>query len=249
MIRTVIVDDEAPARHRLRTLIGSDPNFEIVAECADGVQARSKILELKPDLVLLDIEMPELNGLSLLSGIADRPYTVYITAHAQHALDAFALHADDYLLKPYKDERLLEAIAYAASQIRAKGPTPPSREPSADLQSSPAITRGLLSIRVDGRQLLLRMHEIEWIEAERDYVRISVQKTTYLIRETMQGIQARLDPQRFVRIHRSTIVNVHAIREMEPCPTGECFVTLRDGRMFRMSRSHRQVLGPLLGIG
>ncbi len=248
MIETLIVDDEVPARHRLGTLLKSDPEIHVIRECADGASARSAILECKPDLVFLDIEMPELNGLGAIAGIDSRPHIIFVTAHSQYALDAFALHADDYLLKPYKNERLFEAVAYAKEQIRAKALISERQENVASPQESGALAKGLLPIKTDGRLVLLRMQEIEWIEAERDYIRIAAHKTNYLVRETMQGIHSKLDATRFLRIHRSTIVNLLFVRELEPLASGECFVTLRDGRQFTMSRGHRAVLGPLLGI-
>jgi len=247
MIKTILVDDEEPARNRLRSLLKSDPEIFIALECGDGASARQALLELKPDLAFLDIEMPEIDGLSAISGLTERPYTIFVTAHQQHALDAFALHADDYLLKPFKNARLLEAVSYAKEQIHARAVST-AQQVNLEDQRVSCAAKGILPIKVDGKIVLLKLEEIEWITAERDYVQIVAENTTYFVRETMQSIHSRLDPSCFLRIHRSTIINIQFVHEVRPFATGECFVLLRNGQEFTMSRSHRAVLGSLLGL-
>lgn len=238
--RTIVVDDEAPARARVLSVLQTDPELEIVAECSDGFSAISSIVDLSPDIVFLDIEMPELDGFGVLAEAGVEPAIVFCTAHQQYALKAFDIHAIDYVLKPYKRERLLEAVSLAKAKVRKNmQPETPAR---ADLR------RTLFPIKVDGKIVLLRFNEVEWIESERDYVRIAANRHTYLVRDTLTNVLSRLDPNRFIRIHRSTIVNLSFIAEIQPLAGAEHVALMRDGKQFVISRGYRSQLTQLLNL-
>jgi two-component system LytT family response regulator len=263
-IRTLIVDDEPAAREGIRVLLREDPEIEIVGECPDGDSAARAIRDDPPDLVLLDVQMPGRDGFELLREIGPErlPAVVFVTAYDQYALRAFEVHAVDYLLKPFDDERFRQAVSRAKQQIR-QGRIGDLRErllallhaaPGATVPGQPAPpaagTGGYLrrlAIRSAGRVTILGVKDIDWIEAEGDYVRVHVGKVWHLLRETMKRLEAQVDPERFVRIHRSTIVNVERIRELQPYSRGEYVVLLHDGTSLKLSRRYKDHLESVLG--
>ena len=247
-VRTLIVDDEALARERLLQLLGKEPQIEIVGECADGSEAVAAIEGKKPDLVFLDIQMPEMDGFAVLDAIdaEPMPVIVFVTAFDKYALKAFEVQALDYLLKPFDKERFASTLNRALEQVKLRAnPT----EPSADLADPAPAAKPVdrLSIKTDGRILLVKTADISWIQAAHNYVEIHEGQKTHLLRGTISAIETRLEPEKFVRISRSLIVNVDYIKELEPQFYGEYIVTLRDGARLTLSRRYRTKL-PQLGV-
>src|SRR5574341_1138155 len=223
-IRTIIVDDEPLARDSMRVLLGRDPEIEIVAECANGYEAIDAIAAHAPDLLFLDVQMPEMDGFAVLAQVdPDRmPVVVFVTAYDQHALRAFEVHALDYLLKSYSDERFEAALRRAKEHIRQKKVSEVSQrlialldnqkkgwdhaEMPTPIENSSYLMR--LVIKSAGRVFFLKTCEIDWIEAADYYVYLHVNGKSHLLRETMSHLEKQLDPKKFQRIHRSTIVNL-----------------------------------------
>jgi len=254
-IRTLIVDDELAAREGIRHLLAADPEIVVAGECANGRDAAAAIRDGAPDLVFLDVQMPELDGFEVLRevGVERAPAVVFVTAFDQYALRAFDVHAIDYLLKPFTDERFRQSLERAKQQVRhgrlgelsqklaaLLGPGEPSRA------ARPRYLDRLL-VKSGGKVTLLPVGEIDWIDAEGDYVRIHVGKTWHLLRETMKNLEGQLDPTRFVRIHRSTIVNLEKVKELQPFFRGEYVVVLHNGATLKLSRGYRENLEARLG--
>ncbi len=256
-IRTLIVDDEPLAREGVRVLLQQDPEVEVVGECASGREAVRAIEDLGPDLVFLDVQMPEIDGFDVLTRIdaARMPVVVFVTAYDQHALRAFEVHALDYLLKPFKDDRFRTALEHAKTQIRQQKVSEVSQRLVALLEqttgSTPAPSKDELYLRrlvvkTGGRVFFINVEKIDWIEAADYYVRLHVGGASHLLRETMSNLERQLDPQQFQRIHRSTIVQLDCIAALEPAYHGDYIVLLRDGTQLKMSRRHRQKVEALL---
>jgi two-component system, LytTR family, response regulator len=245
-ILAAIVDDEPLARARLRSLLAEDPEIEIVAECGDGAHAIALIEQFKPSLVFLDIEMPDGNGLQVLNSLCWLPVTIFVTAHRDYAVSAFEACAFDYLLKPFTRARFASVLARAKQQIAQNLSHAVLPEHVAQL-AAPGATADLLVVKAAGKLVFVRTAELRWIEAEKDYVRLHLARGTHFIRETMTSLQKRLDSSAFVRIHRSTIINIHAISEVTSLAGGDCNVLLRDGTELTMSRRYRGALDSLLG--
>ncbi|HYS00429.1 MAG TPA: LytTR family DNA-binding domain-containing protein [Gemmatimonadales bacterium] len=252
-IRTLIVDDEPAARDGIRQLLSGDPDILVAGECADGLEATAAIRATAPDLVFLDVQMPELDGFGVLRevGVESPPAFVFVTAYDQYALRAFEVHAIDYLLKPFTDERFRESLQRAKQQVRQGELVGLSRKLAALLDSYGAGARPQylerLVVKSGGKVTLLRVADIEWIDSEGDYVRIHVGKAWHLLRETMKNLETQLDPERFVRIHRSTIVNLERIKELQPFFRGEYVVVLQSGITLKLSRGYRDHLEARLG--
>lgn len=250
-IRALIVDDEPLAREAIRELLGRDPEIQVVAECGDGRQAVSAIQKLRPELVFLDIQMPDVDGFSVIEavGAARMPVTIFVTAYDRYALKAFDVNALDYVLKPFDEERFQKAVDRAKSQLKSDHREQMEQRLGALLRdvrpAQPFLDR--LVIKSSGRILFLRTPEIDWIQAEGNYLRLHVGKDSYLFRETMNNIERKLDGRRFVRIHRSTIVNVERIKELHPWHTGEYVVMMQSGKELTLSRGYRHQLDRLLG--
>jgi two-component system LytT family response regulator len=240
-IRTVIVDDEPPARTRLRSLLEDDPEIEIVAECDDGAQAIATIQQLKPALVFLDIEMPEGNGLEVLNSLHWLPTTVFVTAHRDYAASAFEACALDYLLKPFTRSRFANVLARAKEHI-ARNSRQEIPTEDASLHVATRAPANLLILKAAGKLVFIRTSELRWIQAEKDYARLHLRRGSHFIRETMANLEHRLDPFVFVRIHRSTIVNINEICEIAPLAGSDCNVLLRDGTELTLSRRYRASL-------
>lgn len=253
-IRTLIVDDEPLARRNLRVLLERDPQIEIIDECPNGREAVKAINSLSPDLIFLDIQMPELDGFDVLARVGPEQIQaiVFVTAFDQYALKAFEVHALDYLLKPFDDERFAYALHRAKSQIEARAINRISKRllsllEERENQRSENSTgdKGYLTrlmIKASGRVVLLKVGEIDYIEADGNYAKLHVGRKSHLLREKMHDLEERLDPAQFVRIHRSVIVNLDRIKELHPHFNGDYIVVLEDGRQLRLSRTRRENL-------
>jgi two-component system LytT family response regulator len=245
-IRTLIVDDEPLARQRLRTLLATAPDFEVIGECGDGAEAIAAISERAPELVFLDVQMPGLDGMAVIEELGPEraPAFIFVTAYDRYALQAFEVQALDYLLKPFDRERFTKALDRARAAVR--------REPTADNGTQlralieeivPARKyQDRVMIKSGNRVVFLKVEEIDWVEAAGNYLRLHVGRETHLLRETMSALEARLDPAKFLRIHRSTIVNIDRIQEFHPLFHGDYAVLLNDGTQLTLSRGYRQKL-------
>lgn len=252
-IRTLIVDDEPLARRNLRLLLEKDPQIEILDECRNGREAIKAINMLSPDLIFLDIQMPEMDAFEVLTRVGPERIQaiIFVTAFDQYALKAFDVHALDYLLKPFDDERFANALRRAKSQIEAREIDRLSKrllallderesERASSTRQRDYLTR--VMIKASGRVVLLKVDEIDFIEADGNYVKLHVGRKAHLLREKMHDLEGRLDPAKFVRIHRSVIVNLDRIKEMHPHFNGDYIVVLQDGRQLRLSRTRRENL-------
>lgn len=261
MIRTVIVDDELLAREGIRARLELERDIEVVGEAADGEEAIEVICTLRPDLVFVDVQMPGLSGFDVLDRVAGEhlPIVIFVTAYDQYALKAFEVHALDYLLKPINSKRLAEAVSRARHEMsrtdamvthgrilklldanrRVSGPKTGQRGVSAGPGD---LTR--MTVKDGDRWVLVEIGEVDWFEAARNYVRIHVGQKVFLTRSTLRALEEQLDRERFIRIHRSTIVNAARIREITPEWHGDFNVTLQDGTVLRMSRTYRRNLLP-----
>ena len=252
-IKTLIVDDEPLARRNLRLLLERDPQIEILGECRNGKEAVKAIETSRPDLIFLDIQMPEMDGFDVLESVGPElvQAIVFVTAFDQYALKAFEVHALDYLLKPYDDLRFTQALRRAKSQIESREINKVSKRLLALLEereSHKGLSTGTkqylnrVMLKLASRVILLRVDEIDWIEADGNYAKLHVGKKAHLLREKMQELESQLDPQRFVRIHRSIIVNLERIKELHPHFNGDYIVVLEDGIQLKLSRSRRENL-------
>jgi two-component system LytT family response regulator len=254
LIRAIIADDERLAREKLRILLGSEPEVQIVAECPNGRQTVSAIRSCQPDMLLLDIQMPDLDGFEVLNEISsgEMPQVIFTSAYDQYAIRAFEAHALDYLLKPFDRDRLHAAIARASVEIRKSQDQDLTNRVLALLSTVRSGKRlpqfdERVTIRTNGRVVFLNLEEIHWIEAAANYVRLNTGKDSYLFRETISRISERLNPSQFVRIHRSMIVNVAGIKELIPVNSGEYVVVLHSGKELSCSRGYRSNLQDLMG--
>ena len=264
-IRTVVVDDEPNAREGLLGLLAADEGIAVVGEARNGREAVSVIRHERPELLYLDIQMPELDGFGVLTELspADTPVVVFVTAYDVHALRAFEVHALDYLLKPFSDERFAESLGVAKHQVRqrragalgqqlasllqavaeptaalpASASSPPSEPAPASADGEPYLDR--LMVPTPKGTVFIRAEQIDWIEADDYYAKLHVNGRSYLVRETMQSLASRLDPRRFVRTHRSAIVNIDRIATLQPYFRGAHVLTLKDGTQVTLSRSRR----------
>jgi two-component system LytT family response regulator len=250
-IRALIVDDEPLARERILDLLAGDTEIEVVGECGDGLSAVAEIERHQPDLLFLDVQMPELDGFGVLEAIDETkaPVIIFVTAYDQYALRAFEVHALDYLLKPFDRERFDKALQRAKHQIAREGAGAVNQELVAllaDLKARPKPLERLV-IKSGGRVFFLRAEEIDWIEAAANYVKLHVGKESHLLRETINGLAAKLDPDKFLRIHRSTIINLERVKELQSWFHGDYVVILKDGTQLTSSRNFREQLHKLLG--
>lgn len=262
--RTVLLaDDEPLARRRLRALLARHAAYEVIGECEDGVEAVEQVLTLRPDLVFLDIHMPELDGVAVAEALAAEaerggavPVLVFVTAYDAHAVRAFDLNAVDYVLKPIDVERFDRALARAGERIAARRSSAASGDAPSDADAAlravlaelrPAAEYPARFVVRDAKGLyFVRADEIDRVDAEGNYVGLWVRGRRHLLRETMKGIEGKLDPARFVRVHRSAIVNVDRVRRLEPWAHGEYVITMEDGTKVTSSRTHGGRLQELL---
>jgi two-component system, LytTR family, response regulator len=257
-VRTIVVDDEPTARRGVRLLLERDPGVEIVGEAGTGVEAAALIEREKPDLAFLDVQMPGSDGFAALSRIppAAAPAVVFVTAYDEYALRAFEVNAVDYLLKPYDDARFAAALGRAKEEVRRRKTDQVNDRLSQllnYLQQTGAPAAGPAEMPADrillkssGEIFFLKAEEIDWIEAEGDYMKFHVGGRTHLMRETMARLESRLDPKRFIRIHRSTIVNLERLRKLSPSFGGEYAVVLQDGTKLKLSRGYHERIAALL---
>jgi two-component system, LytTR family, response regulator len=224
-VKAVIVDDEPLARKSIRLLLERDGEVEVAGECS-GIDAAALIARTRPDIMFLDVQMPEVDGFDLLQqvGVDAVPAVVFVTAYNDYAVRAFEVHGLDYLLKPFDDARFAQALARAKEQVRGRG-------------GSPYAQRFL--VRVREKFVVVNAADIDWIEAADYYVTLHAGGKSHLLRETMSALEKRLDPARFVRVHRSAIVNIDRVREIHPLFRGDCTLVLADGTQVKLSKSRR----------
>ena len=266
-IRVLIVDDEPLARRGVRARLAREGDIEVIGEVAGGREAVQAIKDLTPDLVFLDVQMPGIDGFGVVEAIGPdhMPVTIFVTAYNQHALRAFEVHALDYILKPIDNQRFAEALKRARLRLDERRSSALGRKLSAfmadvgagesaapagaaDSRSERFLERVL--VKSGGRVLVVPLEEVDWIEAAGDYIRLHVSDKVHLVRETIGAVEAQLDPQRFARIHRSTIINLERIRELHPYFNREYIVILKNGTKLKLSRTYRDHLqlrfgGPL----
>jgi two-component system LytT family response regulator len=250
-IKTIIVDDEPLACRRIQRLLRFDEEISIVAVCTNGEEAVRAISEHQPELLFLDIQMPGMDGFQVLSQIdmSNPPLILFVTAYDRYALQAFEVHAVDYLLKPFDRHRFEKSVTRAKEMIRQNRNDEISKTLEAirqEIQVRPQYLDRFV-IKSGGRIFFLKSQQIDWIEAQGKYVVIHTGKETHLLREGISSIEADLDPRKFVRIHRSTILNIDRIKELQPWFHGDCKVLLFDGTELMLSRYYRDRLDHLLG--
>ncbi len=250
-IRVLLVDDEPLARDMLREMLQSDPEAQVVGESCNGREALGAIQAQNPDLIFLDVQMPEMGGFELLSslGSGKMPYVIFVTAYDQYAVRAFEVQALDYLLKPFDQERFDLSWQRAKAQLRRDQNGGMDQRILTLLEELKAGKKHLerLVIKAGGRIYFLDTKDIDWIEAEGNYVSVHSARKAHLLRETISSLESQLDPKKFVRIHRSSIVRLDFIQELQPWFHGEYRVILHDGTQLTLSRNHREKLQEALG--
>jgi two-component system LytT family response regulator len=249
-LRALVVDDELLARTALMRLLKRERDISIIGQCGDGESAVDAIRQGRPDLVFLDVQMPEMDGFQVVEavGAEEMPVTIFVTAFDRYAIRAFDSNAVDYLLKPFAPDRLTRALARARERCLGRQDKDAAQRLFAlldtRLQSDYAQR---ITVAHNGRILFVPVAEIDWIEAEGNYARLHVSRKIYDVRETLQALMEKLDPREFIRIHRSTIVNMRRIREVQPWFQGSHIVVLQSGEELRMSRYQRDAVDRLLG--
>ncbi len=251
-IRVLIVDDEPLARKRIRRLLQADPEIDVAGECSDGKEALAAIARQSPDLVYLDVQMPGAGGFEVVDALpkdSAAPVIIFVTAYDQYAVRAFEVHAQDYLLKPFDRERFRSSLFQAKQQVARRQPGETSLRLAELLETmrSPRKYLRRLVVKNAGRILFLKTDEIDWIEAADNYVKLHTNGEVHLLRETMHSLEGQLDPERFLRIHRSSIVNVDRIHQLQPWFRGDYLVLLRDGTKLTLSRGYRDRVQNLVG--
>jgi two-component system LytT family response regulator len=249
-VRCLVIDDEPLGCERITAILKGTPDAQVVGTCANGSDAVEAIEQLAPDLLFLDVQMPELDGFGVLAALGPRemPEVIFVTAHDQYALKAFEVHAQDYLLKPFDPDRLLAAFRRAAERLRGR------RLAGIDARLQALVEqverdrprRARIPVRTDGRVRLLPVGEIDWLESSDNHVLIHTNGQVHSVRQTLQGLESSLSPAEFVRVHRSSMVNVARIKEIQPWFNGEYVVILRDGTQVRTSRGYRARLEALM---
>ena len=249
-INVLIVDDEKLSREKIRSFLETNPDFKIIDECGNGVQAIESILNQKVDLVLLDIQMPDLNGFGVIEelGASPLPHVIFITAHDEFAIKAFEVNAIDYLLKPFDKERFDRALERAKITIKNSVQLALTDKIDHLLESirekQPFVNRFV--IKSSGRIYFLKAEQIDWIESAGNYVIFHSGKDEHLYRETLKSLEQKLDPENFIRIHRSRIVNIDRIKELQPWSHGDYLIILQDGTDLLLSRNYKENLTNLV---
>jgi len=262
-IRVAIVDDERLARERLRQLLASEEDVAVVLECADGDRALTDIAAERPELVFLDVQMPGRDGFQVVEGLLATmdgalPLIVFVTAYDEHAVRAFEAQALDYLVKPFDDDRFAATLQRARKRLRQERLDAASGQLRALLEGAPEPATATvdddgqrldrIALKVRGRTKFVRAEAVDWVEADGVYARLHLGAESYLIRMAMHELERRLDPRRFVRIHRSTIVNLDRVREVQELFRGESELLLEDGTRLKLSRSRKAGLEKMLGM-
>jgi two-component system LytT family response regulator len=267
VLRVGIVDDERLARERLHALLVDDAGVQVALTCADGDTAVEQIVRERPDLVFLDVQMPGRDGFAVVEAVLAKlgdaaPFVIFVTAYDEHAIRAFDAQAVDYLVKPFDDDRFASAMQRARKRLRqerleaASGhlralldaiPAASDSEPATAAPESEAETLDRFALKVRDRTRFVRAETVDWIEADGVYARLHIARESYLIRIPMHDLERRLDARRFVRIHRSTIVNLDRVKEVQELFRGELALMLEDGTQLKLSRSRRAHLEKLLG--
>ena len=259
-VRTLIVDDEPLAREGLATQLAGDPEIEVIGSSSDGNSAVEAIRENRPDLVFLDVQMPKRDGFGVLAELApeERPVVIFATAYDEHAIRAFEVCAIDYLLKPYSDARFSSAVSRAKDEIRNRRASVLSLKVEQlldqvrELNGNSSAHRKVpeyadrIILKADGALHFIKTRDVIWIEAQGDFVKVQTQGKTQLVRETLQSMEQKLDPTKFLRIHRSFVVNLEHVRRVELALYGDYVVFVSDGSKLRLSRNYRSKLKSLI---
>jgi two-component system LytT family response regulator len=248
-VRVLIVDDEAIARRRMRRLLAMEPDVAVVGECADGASALDAIAEDRPDIAFLDVQMPELDGFEVVQSVPpdELPAVVFVTAFDRYALRAFDVHAIDYLLKPFTRERFRTALSRARERLGVRRAEDNVAACLDDMRASRRYSTRV-AVRVAARFIVVEWRDVDWIEAADNYVKLHLGAKELLLRNSLASIQQQLDPDRFARIHRSTIVQIDRIAELHPASHGDVELVLRDGARLLVSRTWRDRLQRLFRL-
>ncbi|HTA41517.1 MAG TPA: LytTR family DNA-binding domain-containing protein [Bryobacteraceae bacterium] len=240
--KALIVDDERLSRERIRRLLAFEPECELIGECVNGAEAVRVLETERPDIVFLDVQMPEMDGFEVVRAIEQtQPLIIFTSAYDEYALRAFEVHAFDYLLKPFDRRRFRESIQRARTRLEERSIVPERR---------PAVkTADRVAVRSNGRVVFLKVSDIDWIEASDNYICLHVGKDTHVVRETMNELERRLDPALFIRVHRSAIVNLDRVKELQPWFRGDYRVVLNDGTELTLTKTHRERLESQLLLG
>jgi two-component system LytT family response regulator len=251
-LRVLIVDDEPTARRRLKRFLQKAADVELLAECGDGVDAVAAIRKHQPDVVFLDVQMPEMDGFEVLRaiGVEQMPAVIFVTAFDRYALQAFEAQALDYLLKPFGEERVQQALERARAFLQGRSSTTLQQQLAGLLRATAGRDKvpSRLLVKHNDRVLLLKPREIDWIEADGDYVMLHVGQESHLLRSTLTEMEQRLEPEGFVRIHRSRLVNLDRVKEFRPLFQGESVVVLKDGVRLPASETGMKQLQKRLGV-
>jgi two-component system, LytTR family, response regulator len=249
-LTTLIVDDEPLARDGLRLLLSRDPEVSAMREARDGREAVQAIRESNPDLVFLDVQMPEMDGFEVVRKIGPErmPHVVFVTAHDQYAIQAFEINALDYLLKPVIEERFVKALLRAKGRIRSNLTADSNRQIIGLLETiaAPRSYVKRLAVQSAGKTVFVNVEDVDWIQAAENYVELHAGRASYLLHVTMNALEKSLDPEIFLRIHRSVIVNLVRIKNLQPGAHGEYVITLRDGARLQSSRTYSSRLRALV---
>jgi two-component system LytT family response regulator len=256
----LIVDDERLSRRRIRRLLTLDPECEVMGECANGAEAVSSLARSRPDILFLDVQMPELDGFEVIEALAElKPLIIFTSAYEDYAVRAFEVHAFDYLLKPFDGRRFLESLQRAKARILMERSQERSQERQGDSDrrlfammeslSKSQTSPDRIAVRNNGRVVFVKLEEIDWIEASDNYACLHCGRETHVVRETMSELEARLNPAHFLRVHRSAIVNLDQIKELQPWFRGDYRVILRDGTELTLTKNHREKLESRLLLG
>lgn len=248
VIRVCVIDDEPIACRKIQGLLKDDPQIEIIQVCRNGEEASEAIRKLQPDLIFLDVQMPHMDGFEVLESINDMasmPHVIFVTAYDRYAIRAFEVHAIDYLLKPFDKKRFADSLKRAKAQILQKSERSYDHDLAALLQEIRTQSRGLERLVIQNR--VVKTDEIDWIEAQGKYALIHTKQESHLVREGLSGFEAQLNPKKFLRIHKSTIVNIQRIEHVQPLFHGDYRIILRNGTVLTVTRRYRRKLNELIG--